>query len=288
MQPLPAHDWSAPLVPSDILILTLYHPVQKFAQFAACDYGAYLHANRFAFATKFGYQYLIDSDTHDSSRPRSWRKVLALARALTRAEADGPPPKYVMLMDADALFTRFKGFNSGTGDGPLERVIAAMGGADVGFGEDRFGLNAGVGMFRATPATLRLLRDVYATLEHLNAPWWEQKAYMELLTGESARPEHTRILALLPQRLLNSYPPGTGRQEGWWGPGDLVLHFAGSKNQGFARRVEAGLGDAAPSCAAGREEAVWIEIAAGAVNGTADAVTGADGAAAPSGHTTSA
>ena len=137
------HDWSAPLRPSDFLIVTLYQPVGKFARFAACDYGAYLHANRFAFAATFGYQYLLDADTHDATRPRSWRKVLALARALTRGGGgDGPPPKYVFLIDADAVFTRFEG------DAPLEGVVDAMGGADVAFGEDRFGLNAGVGMFK--------------------------------------------------------------------------------------------------------------------------------------------
>ena len=105
---------------------------------------------------------------------------------------------------------------------------------------------------------LRLLRDVYASLAHLNHPWWEQRAYMDLMTGPAARPQYKALLALLPQRMLNSYPAGTGRPEGWWATGDLVLHFAGSKGDAFARRVEDGVVGAAPPCAAGAEEAVWL------------------------------
>ena len=38
----PSHDWTAPLLASDITVLTLFQPVGKFARFTQCDYDIYL------------------------------------------------------------------------------------------------------------------------------------------------------------------------------------------------------------------------------------------------------
>ena len=265
-----AHDWSVPLRPDDFLVLTLYQPAGKFAVFQSCDFGAYLHANRAVFAAEHGYRYAIDSRELDSTRHPAWGKVLALRDALlTDVDADGrPPPKYVLMVDADALFTRFQG------DAPLERIVDLMRGADVAFGEDISSpsINTGVGMFKVTPDVLRLLRAVYSYTDALdeNNVYWEQAAFIALLVGGStgnskSKPaEFAWMLQRLPQRALNSFRHCAyiDYAKGWWQPDDLTLHFAGVGSDFFATLLEAGDSGTVPPCVAGREEVAWLAAAA--------------------------
>lgn len=91
-------DGDATVHPADILVATYYTPTAKFGHFKGCDYSSYLHANRWRYASRHGYQYDIGTQVLDESRPLPWQKVLWLTRWLGRA-------KWVLLVDADALIS---------------------------------------------------------------------------------------------------------------------------------------------------------------------------------------
>lgn len=71
---------------------------------------------------------------------------------------------------------------------------------------------------------------------------------------------------MVPQRALNSYPPGLLGPDGWWSPGDLVLHFPGTKGGDYARAIEQpqpNVQGAFPACRAGDETGAWERWAQG-------------------------
>ena len=69
--------------PADIVIGTFYKPVGKFGHFR-CDYGTYLHANRWRYASIHGYQYDIGTEELDPTRPLAWQKVLWVMKWLRK------------------------------------------------------------------------------------------------------------------------------------------------------------------------------------------------------------
>ena len=64
----------------------------------------------------------------------------------------------------------------------------------------------------------------------------------------------------MPQRSLNSFPPGLLSERGWWRKGDLVLHFPGTKGGDYAKAIETpqhNVAGAFPSCGHGQEVVAW-------------------------------
>ena len=65
-------------------------------------------------------------------------------------------------------------------------------------------------------------------------------------------------MRVVPQRRFNILPPDAAGGQTGWQPGDLVIHWAGSKGDSFVRAIEGhSLPDAAPPCKAGGEFAAW-------------------------------
>ena len=79
------------------------------------------------------------------------------------------------MADADALFTNFNASSE-----PLESIIDAVGPeTHFIFATDQNGINSGVGLFRASPTAMQLLRDAYdaAMLNtSLNVRWLNRRA----------------------------------------------------------------------------------------------------------------
>ena len=78
--------------------------------------------------------------------------------------------------------------------------------------------------------------------------------------------EYRAKLKVVPQRTLNSYPPGLLGPEGWWARGDLVLHFPGTKGGDYARAIELpqpNVDGAFPACRSGDETGAWERWAQG-------------------------
>jgi hypothetical protein len=50
---------------------------RRCRHFSTCDFSAYLHANRYAYAAVHGYAYDVDPVVYDPSRPLPWQKARA-------------------------------------------------------------------------------------------------------------------------------------------------------------------------------------------------------------------
>ena len=79
----------ADLQPADFLVGTFFSPIGKFSYFSRCNYGAYMHANRVAYAAAHGYQYDVDTVVRDPSRPLPWQKVSQSTLISFRVFVDG-------------------------------------------------------------------------------------------------------------------------------------------------------------------------------------------------------
>jgi hypothetical protein len=164
----------------------------------------------------------------------------------------------VLLVDADALLSGM--------DKRVEDIVAeadAAGGADIIMARDGNGINSGIALFRSCPLVSEFLAEAYGKLEHLQHPWWEQRAFMDLLAPGT---RYAARLRTVQQRTLNSYPPGLLGPDGWWAKGDLVIHFPGTKGGDYARDVQhpkPEFAQAFPACRSGAETKAWEEWAEG-------------------------
>jgi hypothetical protein len=101
------------------------------------------------------------------------------------------------------------------------------------------------------------------------------------------RPYASRV-KVVPQKELNSYPPGLLGEMGWWAPGDRVLHFPGTKGEDFSNAVSVApdvrYAAAFPRCMAGHEHSAWERAAPGPPpEGAAEGVDAAPGSSATGG-----
>jgi hypothetical protein len=121
----------------------------------------------------------------------------------------------------------------------LEAAKAAHGGLplEVIIANDCNGINSGVLLLRMSKWSLDFLDQMWET----NNPeipfmkvWWEQAAIMHLLRKHAELKMH---VAVMPPRVLNSYPPAFAARMGgdpcWgsWHEGDFVLHFVDSSKR---------------------------------------------------------
>lgn len=184
------------------------------------------------------------------SDPR-WEKAALLIETMGRGEAKAGDPEWVMWLDCDALFTnfdtslaevveRFAWANSGidlkpmwahdeglsmvgTGSGSAPGALPA----DLLIARDNEGINSGVFLLRNSPWGRRFIREVFdmrVDLDKKRTPWRDQLAIITLLLKRDAAgfvPEDH--VAIVPQRLFNSYPPSENYPRSWES-GDFVLH----------------------------------------------------------------
>jgi hypothetical protein len=105
---------------------------------------------------------------------------------------------------------------------PLTRFIQDS--VDVVLSGDPYNgmINAGHLFVRNTPWSDAFLERVYARVEYLNHPWWENAALIALYREVS---EVRRRVAIVPNKLFNTYP----YPDGGYAKGDFLVHFPGGR-----------------------------------------------------------
>jgi galactosyl transferase GMA12/MNN10 family len=165
-----------------IKIITACDDSPKFRELSAiCRYSirkyCRRHSHEFAFHT-----------IHESARPPSWYKIPLIKRELQQKRI-----RYCLWMDADSLI-----YNQRFDIRSLLRP-----GKSLYLSEDVNGLNAGVMLWKNTPANHRLLDKIWSMERFIHRHWWEQLAMMELV-----RNNHRGIrerIEYVPQKILNAY-----------------------------------------------------------------------------------
>ena len=135
-------------------------PAARWLEVAAPTFAAY--------ATLHGYEFVQVTERLCESRPPSWDRIPLLSRLLQEHET-------VVWVDADCCFV------------DLEADIAdrLVDGAFMAVNEnvtDRGRVpNAGVMVLRAGEITQRFLREVWARVDRVEHPWWENAAMLDVL-----------------------------------------------------------------------------------------------------------
>jgi hypothetical protein len=164
------------------------------------EVGAISGPNKRAYAARHGYDFMAESDRLDPARPTAWSKIALLRRQL-------PHCNWAFWTDADSLIMN--------GTLALEDLVATE--ADLILTHDHYGLNTGQFLVRNTAWSADFLAEVYAQIQFVDHPWWEQAALAQVLERQ---PHSAWHVAYIDQRRLNAYPSN-------YRPGDFLIHFAG-------------------------------------------------------------
>jgi hypothetical protein len=172
-------------------------------------------SNKEAYCRKHGYRFVCRTEGFDRARAPSWSKVLFIRAELPRSE-------WVFWTDADALV-----MDSSV---PLTRFIQDT--TDVVLSGDPYNgmINAGHLFVRNTAWSDAFLERVYARVEYLNHPWWENAALIALYRED---PEVRRHVVIVPNKLFNAYP----YPDGGYATGDFLVHFPGCQRPGLEGMV---------------------------------------------------
>lgn len=170
------------------------------------DYVEALRKNRAMEADKYNYKYCEYSHTLDGSRDAAWSKIIALRSLLDNQK------KPVVWMDADAIFTTTKSFESVVDGASLSK--------DIVFTDDMAGnapINTGVFISQTTSWAKTFWQKVYDDFpEAINHPWWDQQGVV--LYRERNRADFDEHTAIVPHYSMNN----VGSFDG-----DFIAHPAG-------------------------------------------------------------
>jgi predicted O-methyltransferase YrrM len=173
--------------------------------------------NKKLYCKKHGYDFICIEKSLDISRPIPWSKVLLLRKILKNANY-----KWVFWSDADSLIMNLGVKLEDFLDDDYNLIIA----------KDFNGINTGQFFLKNCPWSMQLLSDMYAHIECIYHPWWEQQA---LITEIEQHPELSRNIKIVSQKLFNSYPSETSsaHPHAIYQKGDFIIHFAGVKHLGY-------------------------------------------------------
>ena len=87
-------------------------------------------------------------------------------------------------------------------------------------------VNTGNFLLRNHCSTFEMLNRIWEQTQFTNHPWWENKAFIDLLEKDSQIRQQTMVVANR-QMPFNSYPHHSDYVEG-----DFIIHFAGVHDLG--------------------------------------------------------
>lgn len=156
------------------------------------DYAEALRKNRATVADAYNYKYCEYSHSLDGSRDAAWSKIVALRYLLDSQQ------KPVVWMDADAIFTTTKSFESVVPSHLLSK--------DVVFTDDMPGnapINTGVFISQTSSWAKTFWQSVYDDFpEAINHPWWDQQGVV--LYRERNRGDFDEHTAIVPHYSMNN------------------------------------------------------------------------------------
>lgn len=174
-------------------------------------FGQQTERNKRAYCEGHGYRFDVCHERLSDRHP-SWDKLIILRRHLDTEE------DWVFWLDADAIYTDLSA--------ELESLIVAAGDRDMIIATDENGINCGSFGLRSCDWSRRLVESAWAKTEHVNHPWWEQRAIADLI---GQRGEDPRV-CVVEKRKLNAYPAD-------WQPGDFILHCPGMSRRHPSQRA---------------------------------------------------
>jgi hypothetical protein len=238
--------------PSDILIVS-HHTLDA-------NYLKYTWENHRAYAKTHGYDYwfrngVIDDKYVDNQAERNvnkkglyWQKIATVRKAMELTDAKGEPRyKWIMWIDADALFTNFTT--------TIEEKTANLKGDDfLVIAEDYKGIcaNTGIWIIRNDAPGRHFIRLVDMSFPHFKDKQFpEQMAVVDLIFGylsendlaqnrvtpyQERKCEKARIIKgvqVLRQREMNAYYVDYAKPypESSWHAGDYIAHAAAGGNK---------------------------------------------------------
>jgi hypothetical protein len=180
-------------------------------QYRAITYPSY--KNKLAYCQKHDYNFFFYTESLDESRPIPWSKIKIIQEIFQDHH-----PKWVFWTDADSLIMNPKIKLKDLIDNRYDMIVAS----------DVCGINTGQFFIRNCKWSRNFLKRIYAKEQFINHGWWEQMAIMDELAHNENDMSHVKIL---PQRVMNSYPPNIDRpwivDEGTYQKDDFIIHFAG-------------------------------------------------------------
>jgi len=158
------------------------------------------------YCKRHNYFFREDEDIFDTTRPPAWSKVKLILKCL---EEDYD---YVVWIDSDTLIQNFRKRIE-------EFIFSFQGKKDILMTKDFHMLNSGVIFIKNTKWAKDFFNQVYAQVQFIHDPNWEQTAIQYLLE-DSKISEHVRVLEPYQQREFNSYYCNFQK-------GDFLIHFPG-------------------------------------------------------------
>ncbi len=181
--------------------------------------------NKVQYCQLHGYDFYCPEHSLDSSRSPLWSKIPAILKAMENSEH-----QWIFWTDADALFTNFAY--------KLEEFI------DENYlfivSKDVYDINTGHFFIRNCERAKQLLRDMYAREECVSHEWAEQMAF---ICEYREKPEVRAFTKLIPQRLINSYPPELLLHSDKpdiciHKKGDFIIHFPSLKGEYLKKCID--------------------------------------------------
>jgi galactosyl transferase GMA12/MNN10 family len=180
--------------------------------------GKYSDPNKIAYAKKHGYDIILGHTTLDNSRPTPWSKIVALEKYLDKYD-------WLFWTDADSLIMNQEILLETLIDDDFDLIISK---------ETTLGnINTGNFLIKNSRWSKKLLKNIYAQTEFINAPCWEQDTLAYLL---KIKPSLYKHIKLIDQRLINAHPYEPG---GEYETGQFIIHFY--SNWGITPKTKGGL-----------------------------------------------
>lgn len=182
------------------------------------------YINKRNYAEKHGYKLFWWLKRLDESREPTWNKVPAILKIFK----EHPQVQWVWSLDADAIITNSNItlqsiINQSLALVPKEKADQV----DFIISKGSYMLNAGSFLLRRSEWSMNFLRETYEAgndKEVPNIDWLMENAAI-IHTLEKPAFEKDKHLAVVPQEMINSYPPDHCGKT--WEPGHFLVHLAG-------------------------------------------------------------
>jgi hypothetical protein len=170
------------------------------------------------YTSKWGYTLVETHDAVDHDRPCSWSKIRQIQWVMQNYQ----DVEVVMWMDADTVVRNMQ-FSLD------EMMVMLPRDKKILIGKDLYSLNAGVFFIRvggARDEVNQFLDKVYAQVDCIDDPWWEQAAMIRMFVGDEKYNSWVHVVPEPHMRLFNGYIPLPHiplpfREQ------DFIVHFAG-------------------------------------------------------------
>jgi len=239
--------------PRDICIVTQYTSNQDvFASISADIHQAYAYEHgykAYAFRGRISGDQFVDPGHSERLRRDGlyWQKVSAVKQVLERQDpvTHAPACRWVMWLDADAVFTNF--------NRSIDTVLSRFPGKDIILSREHFDtlINAGVYFVKNSPKGHAFLDAVAAMFpQYKNRELPEQMAMQDYAFDtripepyeglyDQVLPRLRAEIGIAPQRTFNSFAISSMSDNALytWEPCDFVAHLAATKADARANRM---------------------------------------------------